>query len=398
MRDDLKEYMMFAHAGSKNHGCEAIVRSTIGLLGKDHSYSLYSKNIAEDIEYGLNNIAKLESNPKTTVTSYNSFKGYVYRTKARLLKTEFDILDCLGRNNRFHKKNAIALSIGGDNYCYGGIISELRDNLTALNHWGIPSVLWGCSVSSKHMSNKVINDLKSYNLITVRESVSQQILEENHANNNIILCCDPAFHLEMQHTPLPAINDNPTIGINVSAFMGYYEAYPNATLLNFEKLVEYILKETEYNVALIPHVVHDSDNNDLIPIRKIKDSIKSPRLYVVDDVLNCMQLKSLISQCKLFIGCRTHATIAAYSTSVPALVAGYSEKAIGIARDLFGEETGLVLPVQNFKNDNSLLMAFCTFLERESELRDRLIAFIPEYKQRIKPAVNAVKKIEEEMA
>ena len=48
----------------------------------------------------------------------------------------------------------------------------------------------------------------------------------------------------------------------------------------------------------------------------------------------------------MFIGARTHATIAAYSSCVPTLVVGYSIKARGIAKDLFGTDEGYVLPVQ----------------------------------------------------
>lgn len=380
------------HAGSRNHGCEAIVRSTVSLFGQNNQYLLYSKNKAEDIEYNLDDMVDLRLNPKTDIISPSSLRGYLLRVNARLSHKDYDLLDCLRRNKGLHEKNSIALSIGGDNYCYRSIINELRDNINALTHWNIPIILWGCSVSSKTIGYS-LKDLKKYQLIVVRETVSQHILEESHANDKIILCCDPAFHLSTQPTRFVVINDNPIIGINVSAFMGYYEAYPNATFNNFKRLVQYILDNTNYNVALIPHVVHDSYNNDNIPIKNIKKCINDPRLIIIPDNLNCMQIKSLISQCKLFVGCRTHSTIAAYSSNVPALVAGYSEKAIGIARDLFGDEKGLVLPVQNFQNDDSMTFAFCEFMEREDELRKRLISFIPEYKKSIFKAVEAVKEL-----
>lgn len=54
--------------------------------------------------------------------------------------------------------------------------------------------------------------------------------------------------------------------------------------------------------------------------------------------MNAAQLKYLISQCEVQICCRTHASIAGYSTGVPTLVAGYSIKAQGIAADLGMEE------------------------------------------------------------
>ena len=56
----------------------------------------------------------------------------------------------------------------------------------------------------------------------------------------------------------------------------------------------------------------------------------------------------------MFIGARTHSTIAAYSSGVPTLVVGYSVKAKGIAKDLFGTEENYVLPVQALKEENNL--------------------------------------------
>lgn len=72
----------------------------------------------------------------------------------------------------------------------------------------------------------------------------------------------------------------------------------------------------------------------------------------------CEELKGFISRCRLFVGARTHATIAAYSTCVPTLVAGYSVKARGIAKDLFGSEENYVLPVQSLKNKDDLVKGF----------------------------------------
>ena len=58
---------------------------------------------------------------------------------------------------------------------------------------------------------------------------------------------------------------------------------------------------------------------------------------------------------------------------------GYSVKARGIARDLFGDERGLVIPVQELDSEEQLISAFETFQERESELRARLRQIMPGY-------------------
>lgn len=67
-----------------------------------------------------------------------------------------------------------------------------------------------------------------------------------------------------------------------------------------------------------------------------------------------MQLKDCIARCSFFIGARTHATIAAYSSCVPTLAVGYSVKAKGIATDLFGTEKNYVLPVQEIHSETDL--------------------------------------------
>ena len=67
-----------------------------------------------------------------------------------------------------------------------------------------------------------------------------------------------------------------------------------------------------------------------------------------------MELKGYIARCRFFVGARTHATIAAYSSCVPTLVLGYSVKSRGIARDLFGNEENYVLPVQSLQEPDEL--------------------------------------------
>ena len=46
---------LYAHGGSKNHGCEAIVRSTASIF-KDYKTILLSYAPQEDTEYNIDNI------------------------------------------------------------------------------------------------------------------------------------------------------------------------------------------------------------------------------------------------------------------------------------------------------------------------------------------------------
>ena len=58
----MSEIWMYAHGGSGNHGCEAIVRSTCAILeeaAKD-GLTLVSSNPQEDVKYGIDRLCRIE--------------------------------------------------------------------------------------------------------------------------------------------------------------------------------------------------------------------------------------------------------------------------------------------------------------------------------------------------
>ena len=166
----------------------------------------------------------------------------------------------------------------------------------------------------------------------------------------------------------------------------------NLIVSNYERLIEYILNETDMNICLIPHVVWEN-NNDFIPINYLYEKYSnSGRICKLDDY-NCMELKGFISRCRFFVGARTHATIAAYSTCVPTLVVGYSVKAKGIATDLFGTDQNYVVPVQELQEQGKLTAMFKWLQSREEAIRQNLEVLMPEYINRAWIAKAAVDRL-----
>ena len=52
-----RKYILYAHDGSGNHGCEALVRSTAGLLNVDKEHLvLVSASPEEDVYYGIDQL------------------------------------------------------------------------------------------------------------------------------------------------------------------------------------------------------------------------------------------------------------------------------------------------------------------------------------------------------
>ena len=389
---DHKNMIMYAHGSAYNHGCEAIVRSTADLLSLERDRTiLFSNNLQGDLDFGMDQLLRILPVEETLV-GHTSPLGYLYRIHAHLHKdpTKQYYLNFGKKQYQYmYGHSDIALSIGGDNYCYPSALTPLAVRNYWLNKKGHKTILWGASLTDDLLSADVMEDLNRYSLITVRERMSYDMLKAHGIATEVVLAPDPAFALAIEETPWPDGQSHPNVvGVNISHF-----AYGDHGIQNYVNLINWILNETDMEVALVPHVVFPTDpgNNDILNSRELMTLLpQSDRIFLLDGKYNCSQLKSLISKCRFFVGARTHATIAAYSTGVPTLVVGYSTKSIGIARDLFGTEEGYVCSVQNMTNDHMLLDAFRNICQQETELRQHLTQFIPEYRKGHQACIEAI--------
>lgn len=383
---------LFNHGGSKNHGCEAIVRATHKIIDSQNM-NLISMKIADDKKYHLNILMPIKCDADIEIKR-KTVKYYISALEIKIRKST--ILNTLFRRQMLIKtinKNDIAISIGGDNYCYPGY--ECLSNLNYLIHKKkAKTVLWGCSIEPSLLKDKnLVKDMKRYDLITVRESISYQGLLDAGINNNVVLCADPAFILDKIDLLLPDnFIENNTVGINVSPLIMSREKKAGITKQNYIKLIDYILKNTNMNVALIPHVVWE-DNDDRIPLKELYEEFKTTQRICMISDSNCMELKGFISRCRFFIGARTHATIAAYSTNVPTLVVGYSVKAKGIAKDLFGTYENYTLSVQNLQHEFELTESFKWLMKHETEIKSHLKSIMPNYIKRAYHGKEYIKKL-----
>jgi len=367
----MQKIYMYAHGGSGNHGCEAIVRSTSKIL-KNIGYKrpvLISSNPEEDRKYGIGQICDiLKDKEPYSKLSLDFFKAYI-KLKTKNDFTEMDKLDYLTTVSKINPGD-IALSIGGDNYCYADVKRYIMLHNMMLKR-GAKTVLWGCSVEPDLLKNpEIAEDLSRYSLIVARESVSYEALKS--VNNNTILTSDPAFFLDS--TENTEIADS--VGINLSPMAIANESNPGLAMENYRNLIQYILESTDMNVVLIPHVIW-VDNDDRIPLKKLYDEFaETNRVEMISD-RSCEEIKGIIRKCKYFVGARTHSTIAAYSTGVPTLVLGYSVKARGIAKDIFGSENDYIIPVQKLNSENELVCEFKKVIEN----RDEIIGKLKEYRK-----------------
>ena len=390
----MKEQIIFyMHAGSGNHGCEAIVNSMCHMLKE--KVLLISNDAEEDRNYSLGELCRIEQERKFDAHKLAHILYYFYR------KVTGDRESFI----RYRYKKAfreitipLAISIGGDNYCYESMLQDLRLANNAFREAGKKTVLLGCSVEPVLLSKpEIVEDLSHYHLIIARESITFQALCRAGLSK-VILSPDPAFTLKRQETSFPqGFQKGNTIGINLSPLIQESEGQEGITLESYRNLINHILQTTKYPIALIPHVVWER-NDDRKPLLKLYEEYKATGRVILIEDRNCMQHKEVIANCRMFIGARTHATIAAYSTEVPTLVVGYSVKALGIAQDLFGTSEHYVLPVQMLQTPQDLVAEYDWLAEHEEEIRQHLGEIMPDYIKKAYDTGREVDKLWEELS
>ena len=390
------ELVMYMHAGSGNHGCEAIVNSLCHMIKEDVVLVSYAGD--EDKKYSLKDLCRIVQERRFEDHRVMHILYYLYR---KLTGDRESFIRY--RYGEIFKKKFIplAVSIGGDNYCYDSMLNDLRLANGAFNKAGAGTVLLGCSVEPELLQREdILKDLSEYHTIIARESITFEALQNAFKGREkkpvILNCPDPAFTLGKTELPLPeGFAEGNTIGINVSPMILDNEKQSGITLENYRTLIRYLIAETDMQIALIPNVVWQK-NDDRKPIHQLYEEFRNTGRVIEILDGSCTELKGYIARCRFFIGARTHATIAAYSSGVPTLVVGYSVKARGIAKDLFGTEENYVLPVQSLKQSDDLKKGFQWMMQREDEIRTHLKNIMPEYQTKACEAGREIDRLWEE--
>ena len=365
-----KKFLLYGHGGSYNHGAEAIVKCTVDMIKMrypDSKVILSTHFKEQDIEYRIPVDEYCQRDMKYVELDKNSsekgmYNSFIYKSTLEQITGD-----------------TVCLSVGGDNYCYDNWRKWKAIHERAIEE-GARSILWSCSIEPAMIDDEMLDVLKSHHLITARESITYNALKDR-GFHNIRLCSDVAFLLEPKEYSLPEnfLMGN-TVGINISPLIIRREKTEGIVIKNVEKLINLVINTTDMNIALIPHVLMPMDN-DLEILEKIYNGIENKkRICFVNKNISAAEYKYIISNCRLGVFGRTHASIAAYSTFVPSMVIGYSVKSKGIAKDLGLED--FVLPIEGFHNDYCMISMFEKLMNNEQNIKKILDDKIPLYKER----------------
>lgn len=365
----MKKILIYGVGSLSNRGCEALVNSTISQIDKDVEISLatfdynndkdkVSKTVNKVINHYINKEADFDDEMRKKIEYFNSIK-FDYNNYESVYQK--DVVKEI-------EDSDLCIHIGGDNYCYGSNewMYFINDKAHEL---GKKTILWGASLFDEITDLKLIENLKKYDLLMLREKISYNAVKRFIDEDKLLLVPDPAFSLKPEKVKLnPWYKGRKVLGLNLSPLTIKTDDNYNSII----EFIDYILNKTDYSISLIPHVTLESVS-DMIILNRLKDDyFDNDRIFIEKTDYNCSQIKYVISQCDMLIAARTHASIAAYSTFVPTLVIGYSIKSRGIAEELFGNYKNYVLPIEELTYDN--LVSYFEYINANREdIKNKLI-------------------------
>ena len=381
----MKNVLVLIGACCHNRGSEALVRGTISIIKKYIPDSRITLSGAEEKFGPYLKYAYVDK----YVRRFSFYGGFSVKRCAYILFSKIfctkNILNKIKYSGliKAGKKADLIIIIGGDNYdrTYTSFSYMHEVNLILRKVSKAKMVMYDCSLAPEEIDKDIIKDFSLFDAITAREIITYNAFTEHFPNEKLFYFPDPAFVMEPKAIDLPdGFAQDKTIGVNLSTLVlgEKYGDKSELVLQSYINIIKYILDNTECHVLLIPHVMMGKDLNVL---REIKNKfLEEKRIILIENEnYTAPELKYLISKCRMFIGARTHSTIAAYSSCVPTLVLGYSVKSLGIARDLFGKEDGYVISVQTLNDDFYITNVFAGIIEDEYAIREQLQCIIPGY-------------------
>lgn len=392
-----------------NYGGEAIVQGTCKLLTEiwpNARITIATKDIesAKRVLTDYKNITFVLDKPRFT------FKRIA---KGLLRRFGLGKGEPLHYNYRLVDNHDIFLSVGGDIFVQntsGRISTEVIDLMNMgyrAKKQGKVYCLWGASVGpfdNPYYFEKVAENLRIADLITVREEKGLSYLKSMGCGSNVVKVGDPAFIMEPKTSDfkIRTNDDEILIGINFSQLAMNHVFGEQHTHEDFLSVVNSInvLGTLGENIklVLIPHVMssHGGAQDDYLFLSKIKEclTIDPARVVMLPNQLGSQKTKFLMQQCDIVIAARMHCFVGSVSVGTPAIMIAYSDKGYGMARYAYGSDEW-VIGLEKLKEENSLTEKVTAMLQQKEVLRQELSLKRELWKNDARIAAQSLKKVYE---
>ena len=401
-------FLLAGNGSYSNRGCEAIVRGTTALLREQAGPCSFISNYFTETE---STDEQRETDPHIIHRPFPFLKRYTWPwVKEQIARRIFGQPPRIASVSRMFLRllpaSDAVLMLGGDNYSpdYNAADVHFKLSRLAMEH-KVPVAIWGASVGpfahDPAYERWAAQELRRISLICVRETETQEYLASIGVEENVILSADPAFHLQPAACDLPANVEEALqgecIGLNLSPLLGRFIQFSSAEGNRLSawaevatEIVRCILDRFSQPLLLIPHVTSDMGDvgrDDSLFLHRVARQSREPeRILVTPPDLGAAQTKWMIGRLSVFAGARTHSTLAAISSGVPTICIGYSMKARGIAKDVYGHLEWLIEGKDLAKHPSILCDRLVSLFNQESNIRSRLRCVNPEFRQRASKA------------
>ncbi len=366
--------LLMGNGSPENGGCEAITKGTIEILKQ----SLGDNVVITDAFFDYSGKYKRNDELQIWPVRYPRRWTLSWCYLNLLLKFCPSLVgNFLYKSHRKEiEKSDVVLSLGGDNYSldYGVPVRFIEMGRYVKKHHSA-FVIWGASIGpfvsgskfEKLISNHFNTDI---DLIFAREEETVKYLASIGVNKNVSLFADPAFMMQPEECSNKIGFELPEkyLCINFSDLMAVYVTDGNIEewLKICAETIDSLAIKSSLPMVFIPHVKSDYEFMQRIyPLLKNKDSV-----LLANKNLNASEMKWIISKSACNIACRTHSTIASFSTSVPTISLGYSIKSKGLNLQMYGHEDYLV-----YKKDitaKRIIDVYKTIMNHDEEIRHSL--------------------------
>lgn len=233
-------------------------------------------------------------------------------------------------------------------------------------------------------------------LITARDRVTLRhtVDDLNIPESKVKLTADSAFLLQPTGeeesrrvaTRLGLKPGVPTLAVSISEYIARWGKIDKqrhfATWLN---LLQSVLERTDAQVLIVPHVQDGGANDDLIVSTRMMKELGWPeRVCLAAGDFTAGDFKGLVGLTDLMIAERMHASIAAFSGGVPAVLVSYSIKARGLTQLMYGEgesSDAAIIDLEQWNDGDGAWRFFERAWGRRDELKAQVAAALPGMKR-----------------
>ncbi len=385
--------LITGHDTFHNKGCQALIYTTTKILKDvfpDADFDVFSWEPEYDSRHFNNNSVKCNFiRHKFQVNEFSNRNKLWLRINEIGIKTD----KILRVSHAFYhsiKRSDMVVVSGGD------ILGDYGES--AIKHYFFPIAvasalkkpvyIFAQSISPAR-NKKLLKFTRTYlnkaALITVRERVSYDYLKSLNIKAPFYLTADPAFLLST--SPEKRVNEilnaegisgdsGLTVGISVSEALTNWGGFDQSEFFGIMASVcDTLVNKYSAKLIFVPHVTYPDSprNDDRLIGSKIRDLMTEKQsAFLINGDYSCGELKAVIGKCDIFIGARTHSTIASTSQLIPTLALAYSIKAVGIMEQVYDKDIS-VLDVKNISKAN-LLKRIDYLISNHEEIKNHMSA------------------------